>query len=208
MLRKIARRILGESTIIRQESGTDHNAEIAALRAQVDYLLTEVSKASILVRHLAAPTINDFPVHAATRRSFNYQWEGTDDGNWTQTRPQLKVTEPDKVLAYTGLPREWFEGRDVLDAGCGSGRFAWSMASLGANVTAVDQAAAGVEQTRKACAEFGSRVKVLQHDLTRELPVAGPFDLVWSYGVLHHTGDTYGAFRNVARLVKPGGASS
>ncbi len=46
---------------------------------------------------------------------------------------------------------------------------------------------------------------MLQHDLTRELPVAGPFDLVWSYGVLHHTGDTYGAFRNVARLVKPGG---
>jgi SAM-dependent methyltransferase len=59
--------------------------------------------------------------------------------------------------------------------------------------------------TRRACAAFGDRVTVHSHDLRQPLDLPPEFDLVWSYGVLHHTGDTYGAFRNIARLVKPGG---
>jgi SAM-dependent methyltransferase len=31
------------------------------------------------------------------------------------------------------------------------------------------------------------------------------FDLVWCFGVLHHTGDTYGTFKKIVPLVRPGG---
>ncbi len=127
------------------------------------------------------------------------------DGNWIENRPELKEREPRIVCEYTRLSREWFQGKRVLDAGCGSGRFSYAFAALGATVVAVDQAPAGVMHTRRACLEFGDRVTVQRHDLTAPLDLAPPFDLVWSYGVLHHTGDTYGAFRNIARLVKPGG---
>jgi SAM-dependent methyltransferase len=79
------------------------------------------------------------------------------------------------------------------------------MASMGAEVSAVDQSEAGVFNTKRACAEFGEKVTVLQHDLTQPLQLEPVFDLVWSHGVLHHTGDTFGAFSNISRLVKPEG---
>lgn len=37
------------------------------------------------------------------------------------------------------------------------------------------------------------------------LPFANDFDLIWSYGVLHHTGDTYGALTNIVSHAAPGG---
>jgi 2-polyprenyl-3-methyl-5-hydroxy-6-metoxy-1,4-benzoquinol methylase len=199
MIRRILRRWLG----IDERAVTDD--AVRKLRHEVDYLEIEVSRLRSLMRYVTAGTITQLPLQADTRESFNFQWDQSPDGNWIENRPELKTREPGLVLQYTRLPRDWFSGKRALDAGCGSGRFSWALASLGASVTAVDQSPAGVAHTRRACAEFGDRVSVRQHDLTQPLDLPAEFDLVWSYGVLHHTGDTYGAFRNVAKLVKPGG---
>ena len=214
-IRRGLRRVLGESAAAAATSEIasvasappqkNYDREIETLRYQVDYLLLEVSRLRSLVRHLTAGKTDELPLLAQTRESFEYQWDATPDGNWIDTRPELKEREPRIVCEYTRLPREWFAGKRVLDAGCGSGRFTYAFASMGAIVTAVDQSAAGVMHTRRSAAEFGDRVTVAQHDLTTPLQLASQFDLVWSYGVLHHTGDTYGAFRNIARLVKTGG---
>ncbi len=163
------------------------------------------SRLRSLVRYLSAGVINDLPLQRQTHDSFDFQWRDTQDGDWTASRPELKEREPRLLCEYTKLTPDWFAGKRVLDAGCGSGRFSWALAHLGAHVTAVDQSASGVEHTRAACAEFGDRVRCLQHDLTKPLPLDADFDLVYSFGVLHHTGDTYGAFSNISRLVKPGG---
>lgn len=181
------------------------NHHLTHMQYELDYLQLEVSRLRSLVRYIGGASVNDFPITQRTKDSFSFQWSDCPDGDWIKSRPELKVREPKLVCQYTAFPREWFPGKSVLDAGCGSGRFTWAMASMGANVTAVDQSASGVEHTRNACSEFGDRVNVSQHDLTKPLEVDRYFDLVWSFGVLHHTGDTYGAFRNVARLVKPGG---
>lgn len=181
------------------------SAPSADVRAELDYLHLEVSRLRSLVRHLSASRINELPLYAKSRSSFDYQWKDTVDGDWTTNRPELKEREPGLVLRYTGLPRDWFKGKNVLDAGCGSGRFSWALASLGAKVSAVDQSTAGVNHTRQACREFGDAVTVTQHDLTKPLPFTDTFDLVYSFGVLHHTGDTYSAFKNAAAMVKPGG---
>jgi SAM-dependent methyltransferase len=184
---------------------TSDTTALANLRHELDYLQLEVSRLRSLVRYMTAGTIHEMPLQMQTRESFDFQWSSMPDGNWIETRPELKEREPKLVVEYTQLPRSWFNGKRVLDAGCGSGRFSWAFASMGATVFAVDQSPAGVMHTQRACAEFGNRVTVQRHDLTAPLDLAPSFDLVWSFGVLHHTGDTYGAFRNIARLVAPGG---
>jgi 2-polyprenyl-3-methyl-5-hydroxy-6-metoxy-1,4-benzoquinol methylase len=178
---------------------------VTNMRYELDYLQLEVSRLRSLVRYMAGESMNNFPITQQTRDSFSFQWSDCPDGNWIETRPELKQREPKLVCEYTRLPRDWFEGKTVLDAGCGSGRFSWAMASMGANVIAVDQSSSGVEHTRNACAPFGDRVRVFQHDLTKPLELDRQVDLVWSFGVLHHTGDTYGAFKNISKLVAPGG---
>lgn len=200
-LRSLLRRVLGALTGVTPEL----EAEVRKLRHESDYLQLEVSRLRSLVRHLTAGVIRDLPMQAQTKDSFDYQWGHTDDGNWMVNHPEIREREPRLVSQYSGLPREWFAGKTVLDAGCGSGRFSWAMASMGANVTGLDQSASGVALTREACAEFGDRVEVRQHDLTKPIDLPQKFDLVWSFGVLHHTGNTFGAFSNVAALVKPGG---
>lgn len=199
-IRTLLKRIIGLDT-----AGPVVDNRIRDLQYSVEYLLLEVSRLRSLVRYLSAEVINTLPITYRTRESFDYQWKDSPDGNWVETRPELKQREPGLVLDYTKLPRDWFPGKRVLDAGCGSGRFSWAMASLGAEVHAVDQSEAGVFHTRQACAEYGERVAVFQHDLTQPLQFEPSFDLVWSHGVLHHTGNTFGAFRNIAKLVKPGG---
>lgn len=186
-------------------SSPDVENRIRDMQYSIDYLSLEVSRLRSLVRYLSADVINNLPITYRTRESFDYQWKDSPDGNWIETRPDLKEREPRLVLEYTQLPRDWFVGKKVLDAGCGSGRFSWAMASLGADVHAVDQSEAGVFHTGRACAEYGDRVIVSQHDLTNPLQLEPVFDLVWSHGVLHHTGDTYRSFVNIAELVKPGG---
>ena len=199
-VRDFLRRAIGP-----QSSSTVDEQGLRDMQYSIEYLTLEVSRLRSLVRYLSADAINNLPITYGTRESFDYQWRDSPDGNWPETRPELKLREPGLVTEYTTLPKEWFKGKTVLDAGCGSGRFSWAMASLGATVHAVDQSEAGVFHTRNACSEFGEKVSVLQHDLTQPLPFGADFDLVWSHGVLHHTGNTFGAFSNISRLVKPGG---
>ena len=87
------------------------------------------------------------------------------------------------------LAPEWFRGKTVLDAGCGSGRWTYAMASLGATVIAVDLTDAGVLAAYKGTKEF-ERVAVVQSNVSNLPFRPESFDLVVSWGVLHHTPDT------------------
>ena len=116
----------------------------------------------------------------------------------------FKADAASLIETYTGFPIDWFRGKDVLDAGCGNGRWSWALGTAGATVTAVDQSEAGVAAATGTCAGFPG-FRAVQHDLLKPLDLAQEFDLVWSFGVLHHTGDTRTALANVAACVKPGG---
>ena len=96
-------------------------------------------------------------------------------------------------------------GKDVLDVGCGSGIATQLLADAGANVTAIDLTPWAVETTRRRLAAFGLDADVQQAD-AEQLPFAdASFDLVFSWGVIHHSSDMDRALAELVRACRPGG---
>lgn len=107
----------------------------------------------------------------------------------------------DRFISQTAFAPD-LTGMRVLDAGCGSGRFAEIALSLGADLTAVDLSSAV-----DACGRNldSPRLSISQADIFR-LPFPGKsFDLVYCFGVLQHTPDPRAAFDALSGFVKPGG---
>jgi SAM-dependent methyltransferase len=145
---------------------------------------------------------------AQTLASFDWQWAHLPAGDFMPGDPWFDANAT-RVLAneMCGIAPEWFAGRRVLDAGCGRGRWTRALLDLGAHVTAVDYSDAGIAQTRALC---GPTPNLVTHrvDLLNPPPElrSQRFDLVFSYGVLHHTGDTWTALDNIAAMVGERGA--
>src|SRR4051812_17685757 len=127
--------------------------------------------------------------------SFGRQWNRYDVARDEEDEAVFRVK--------TGVEPRDLAGKLVLDAGCGGGRYALLAARHGARGVGVDLSSA-VEKTRTLCERYPA-ASIVQADLTR-LPLAeGVLDLAFSIGVLHHGPDPRGAFREVARRVRPGG---
>lgn len=130
--------------------------------------------------------------------------------NWASYAEKISQAEIDE--AVRGLERLCggrLDGQRFLDIGCGSGLHSLAALRLGAaEVVCVDIDPASVATTRtvlaRHCAASATRVdqvSVFDMDPARW----GQFDTVYSWGVLHHTGDMYRALRAAAALVKPSG---
>jgi 2-polyprenyl-3-methyl-5-hydroxy-6-metoxy-1,4-benzoquinol methylase len=134
------------------------------------------------------------------QRVFDFEHRRFRDSWHTRFEPRLV----EQFLDQCGLPREFFPGLRALDAGCGSGRWSYALAELGADVVAFDLTEGGIEV---ASEHLGSRenVSVCQANVFQPPFAPSSFDFVVSWGVLHHTPDTRAAFRELVPLVRPGG---
>lgn len=107
------------------------------------------------------------------------------------------------------LGSESLAGKSFLDIGCGSGLHVLAALELGAaNVKALDLDPDSVATTSIMLERFSktgqgevSQQSVFDLDPARD----GYFDVVYSWGVLHHTGDMNRAIASAARMVRPGG---
>ena len=91
------------------------------------------------------------------------------------------------------------------DVGCGTGFVVELYARGGAAVSGVDIANRSVELTQRRLEISGLTADVRQAN-AENLPFDDDhFDLVTSYGVLHHTPDTQAAVQEIYRVLKPGG---
>jgi len=107
------------------------------------------------------------------------------------------------------LPSDDLSGRTFLDIGCGSGVHSLAALRLGvSSVTSIDIDPASVE-TAKALvgARWPKSNAVFRVGNVFTLPeVNGPrFDVVYSWGVLHHTGAMWDAITKASELVSSGG---
>jgi SAM-dependent methyltransferase len=109
----------------------------------------------------------------------------------------------DRFFTSTGWRAEELKGKQVLDVGCGAGRFAEIALSSGAKVVALDYSIA-VEACWKNNRAKGD-LACVQGDIYH-LPFApGSFDYVYCLGVLQHTPDVARAFSALASQPKTGG---
>jgi len=107
------------------------------------------------------------------------------------------------------IPKEDIEGRTFLDIGSGSGLHSLAALRLGArSVMAVDIDANSIETTRKVVAANWPEKNIearLVSILDPEARDLGTFDIVYSWGVLHHTGAMWDAIDKAATHVAAGG---
>ena len=130
--------------------------------------------------------------------------------NWQRFLDELHPRSLERMAAYV---TEWLgddvAGRRVIDIGSGQGLTSLVVFQAGAAVTSLDVDPNSVAATSRLRARAGDpptwRVihgSILDPDLVTSL---GAFDVVISWGVLHHTGDVWTAVDHAAALVAPGG---
>ncbi len=139
-----------------------------------------------------------------TRFSFGKNWK-----NYVHRLDDDRIKEAEKSL------REWFgtdslKGKTFLDIGSGSGLFSLAARNMGADVFSFDYDLNSVDCTQKVKNTFypnDDRWIVERGDILDKeyLSKYKDCDIVYSWGVLHHTGNMYKAFDNVSRLVKADG---
>jgi len=124
------------------------------------------------------------------------------------------LTDESRQEALQSLPaflqRDSLEGLTFVDVGCGSGLFSCAALKLGAKrIVSFDVNPSSVACCKQLRADEGEpehwtvlEASILDKEAVRAL---GEFDVVYSWGVLHHTGRMWEAIENAASLVKPGG---
>jgi 2-polyprenyl-3-methyl-5-hydroxy-6-metoxy-1,4-benzoquinol methylase len=127
------------------------------------------------------------------------------------TREYYDEVESRKYNVEYHIPQfaqfERWTGKKVLEIGCGIGTDTMSFARAGALVTAVDLTEKSLEVARKRAKVFGfeDRVSFIQANaekLSESVPVE-PYDLVYSFGVIHHTPHPERVLDEIRKYVKP-----
>jgi ubiquinone/menaquinone biosynthesis C-methylase UbiE len=107
------------------------------------------------------------------------------------------------IRDFAGFARS--HGQRVLETGVGTGADYLEWLKAGAHATGVDLSVASVESARRRC-ELAGFMPDLRVSDAEHLPFAdSTFDIVYSYGVMHHSPDTLQCIREARRVLKPGG---
>ncbi|MGV3710344.1 MAG: class I SAM-dependent methyltransferase [Gemmatimonas sp.] len=153
------------------------------------------------VADLVAPAFDETTVD---RFGFGKNWQnflgGLDEKRIAGARADL--------IHWLGTDK--LTGASVLDIGCGSGVHSYCLHGMDpARLVSFDYDQNSVDATASLREMAGSpeswtveQGSVLNEEYIRSL---GQFDLVYSWGVLHHTGHIWQAIANAATCVMPGG---
>lgn len=131
---------------------------------------------------------------------FGYEWQ-----KYNAIAPQYQQQYRDQFINWTHpLPLSFYQGKVVLDAGCGMGRNSyWCLENGAQRVVACDHDERSTAAAKQTLAEFNN-AEVVTADL-EDLPWHNEFDHIFSIGVIHHTRHPEIVLQQLHRALKPEG---
>ncbi|MEO7102640.1 MAG: class I SAM-dependent methyltransferase [Gemmatimonadaceae bacterium] len=153
------------------------------------------------------------PISPSTEREISGGDRFGFGANWAKF---LTVVDEPRIAASVHsltqfLPAASIRGRTFLDVGCGSGLSSLAALRVGAErIYSFDfdlQSVACTEEIKRRYASDAANWTVTSGDVLDDASLSqlGEWDIVYSWGVLHHTGQMWHALANAGKLVKPGG---
>jgi ubiquinone/menaquinone biosynthesis C-methylase UbiE len=98
-----------------------------------------------------------------------------------------------------------WHGAKMLEIGVGAGTDHLQWARAGAHCYGIDLTEAAIETTRKRLELYGFHSVLQRHDAERLSYEDGSFELVYSWGVIHHSDNPVSIVNEIHRVLKPGG---
>jgi len=128
------------------------------------------------------------------------------------TREYFEEVEKRKYFVESHIPNfaefsKW-NGKKVLEIGCGIGTDAVNFAKHGADYTGIELSDVSLDITRKRFDIFGLKgafYNIDAQDMEALSKVGTDFDLIYSFGVIHHSPDPQKIIDNCFQLLKPDG---
>jgi SAM-dependent methyltransferase len=101
---------------------------------------------------------------------------------------------------------EKYKGKDILEVGCGIGTAAQSFIENGANYIGIDLTDSAIQLAKKRLEVFNLKGDLFIGNIEEINDIKNKkFDLVYSFGVLHHTPDISKAISNIYNMLKEEG---
>jgi len=125
------------------------------------------------------------------------------------TREYFDEVEARKYFVEPHIPGfaqfERWKGKKVLEIGCGIGTDAVNFSRHGADLTAVELSEKSLEICKKRFEVYGLKARFYlgsAEELSSFVPVE-PYDLIYSFGVIHHTPNPERVFEEIKKYCKP-----
>jgi len=142
-----------------------------------------------------------------TNRQYFYSEEAPlyDKERWSSGVGQY-IDQAQKEIVKSMLPD--VSGKKILEIGAGTGRFSFLLAEMGAEVTTLDisQEMLDIIKRKTESANLSEKISMIRADASQKIPFSdNSFDFCIAINTLSHIKDVPGLFREVFRILKPGG---
>lgn len=124
--------------------------------------------------------------------------------NYFQEIEAARYATESEIFSFAQFTR--FHGKKMLEVGVGAGTDFLQWVRAGADCYGIDLTHEGVDNVKHRLDLYGLKAQDIQVADAERLPhINNYFDLVYSWGVIHHSPDTIKCLEEIIRVTKPGG---